>query len=90
MEHGHIITERQLARLAKQAREFAGISQTEAARRLGVAQPTIAQAENAPGRKLTELRRRMISEFGLGYETAGPYYIIKHTGLPLDEINLHF
>ena len=75
--HGHVAPESDLGRLAKEARIDAGVSQAEAARRLGVSQPVIAQAENEPKRSLTALRLRMIAELSGGYEFVGPYFICK-------------
>ncbi len=62
---------------AKKAREEAGLTQAEAAKRLNVQQPTLAQAENNPTRKLTKLRIRMIEEFSGGkVNVQGPLYRI--------------
>jgi len=83
MDHGHIIPKRELARLAKDARLSAEVSQKAAARRLNVSRATIAQAENEPPRNLTKLRLRMISEFSGGYEAAGPYFIVKRKAAKL-------
>jgi len=77
MEHGHVVPEGTLASLARQARLEAGITQTDAARRLNVAQSSISNAENKPERYLTSLRLAMISKFGGGYEVVGPFYVIK-------------
>jgi len=77
MIHGHVVPESHLTTLAKEARLSAGVSQTEAARQLGVSQPAIASAETTPKRNLTQLRLKMISRFSGGYESVGPYYIVK-------------
>lgn len=85
LEHGRLLTESELARAAREARQFAGLSQAAAARRLGVAQATLAQAESAPSRSLVALRRRMVNELSVGMEVTGPYYVIKHRALPLHD-----
>ena len=85
LEHGRLLTESQLAQAAREARHFAGMSQVEAARQLRVAQATLAQAEGAPKRSLVALRRRMVGQFSGGMEVQGPYFVVKHRGLPLDD-----
>jgi len=76
MKDGQEITGDQLASLAKQARTGAGLTQAAAAERMGVAQPTLAQAENEPQRSLSKLRRRMIAELG-GFELEGPFWRLR-------------
>ena len=76
MKDGQEITADELSQLAKQARTDAGLTQAEAAERMGVAQPTLAQAENEPQRSLRKLRRRMIFEFA-GYELDGPFWRLR-------------
>ena len=83
LEHGRLLTESELAQAARQARHDAGLSQREAARRLGVAQATLAQAESAPKRSLQALRTRMVAELSAGMEVSGPYFVIKQRGLSL-------
>jgi len=78
--HGLVVPEPELAALARLARQDAGITQTEAAHRLGVSRPTVAQAENEPTRPLSALRRKMISEFSGGYRCVGPFWIIARKG----------
>ena len=80
MIHGHIIREDELGKLAREARLSAGVSQTAAARRLGVTQGTLSLAETQPKRNLTQLRRQIIAEYAGGYETSGPYWIVKRKG----------
>ena len=80
MIHGHIIREDELAALAREARQAAGVTQTAAARQLGVTQSTLSAAELRPERNLTQLRRRVIAEFTGGYETTGPYWIVRRKG----------
>ena len=69
------VTEAELARLAREAREEAGATQEEVARRLGVKQPTVAQAEREPKRKLTKLRISIIHTFG-SLQVEGPYWVV--------------
>jgi len=80
IHHGQVVPESKLAALAKQARIDAGITQTEAAQRLGVSRPTVVQAENEPTRPLSALRRKMILEFSGGYRCVGPYWILARRG----------
>jgi len=77
MEHGHAVTEGALARLAKQARTEAGVTQAKAARQLGVSQTNISFAETDPRRSLTKLRKTMIALYSGGYEITGPFYVVK-------------
>ncbi len=72
-----------LARLARAAREAAGLSQQRAADLLGVKQPTVAQAEGEPDRPLTRLRIQMIERFGTNH-VAGPYWIVTPGTRPHD------
>ena len=85
LEHGRLLTESELAQAAQEARHFAGLSQQQAARRLGVAQATLAQAESAPKRSLRALRRRMVAELSAGLQVQGPYFVVKHQGLSLHD-----
>ncbi len=84
LEHGRLLTASELAQAAQEARHFAELSQVEAARKLGVAQATLAQAESAPKRSLVALRIRMVNEFA-SMEVKGPYFVVKHRGLPLHD-----
>ena len=83
LEHGRLLTASELAQAAQEARHFAELSQIEAARQLRVAQATLAQAESAPKRSLVALRIRMVTELSAGMEVKGPYFVVKHRGLPL-------
>ncbi len=83
LEHGHLLTASELAQAAQEARHSSGLSQQEAARRLGVAQATLAQAESAPKRSLQALRSRMVAELSAGMEVSGPYFVVKHRGMSL-------
>lgn len=83
LEHGRLLSAAELAQAARQARQFAGLSQEQAARRLGVSQATLSQAECAPRRSLQALRRRMIGELSAGLQVNGPYYVVQYRGLSL-------
>lgn len=69
------LNEEGLSQLAKKAREDKGLTQALAAKILNVQQPTLAQAENNPKRKLTKLRIRIIQEF-TGYKVEGPFFMV--------------
>ncbi len=83
LEHGHLLTASELAQAAQEARHSSGLSQQQAARRLGVAQATLAQAESAPKRSLQALRSRMVGELSAAMEVSGPYFVVKHRGMSL-------
>lgn len=83
LEHGRLLTAAQLAQAAQEARHFAGLSQAKAARKLRIAQATLSQAECAPARSLQALRIRMVNELSGGMEVVGPYFVVKHRGMPL-------
>ncbi len=85
LEHGRLLTASELAQAAQEARHFAELRQVEASRKLGVAQATLAQAESAPQRSLVGLRIRMVNEFSASMEVKGPYFVVKHRGLPLHD-----
>lgn len=71
-----LITEGQLARLAKQYREQSGKSRAEAARDMKVAQPSIFRAEENPDESLFKLRKRMIEKYS-PYKVKGPVFLIE-------------
>ena len=73
MAKDRLIEEGELATLAKRLREATGKSQSEAAKELGVARPTLIQAEDEPGRSLTKLRIRMIEAYSK-HKVSGPLY----------------
>jgi len=66
-----------LAALAKIQRETAGKTRADAARELGVAQPTIFFAEEEPERGLHKLRMEMIERYS-DLEVVGPLYLIRN------------
>lgn len=65
--------ERQLAALAKQFREAAGKSKSQAARELGISPPSVFNAEERPELSLTSLRIRLIQAYS-PYRVVGPLY----------------
>ena len=73
---GELVSLRGVSSAARQARERKGLSQEEAARRLGATMPQLQQAENQPHRSLFNLRKRMLERF-TGFTLDGPYYKIK-------------
>jgi DNA-binding XRE family transcriptional regulator len=58
-----LLSERDLARLAKRFRKQAGKSRAQAARDMHVAQVSIFRAEEDPKESLLKLRRRMIEAY---------------------------
>ncbi len=76
MKNKQIVTEAELAGLAKQFREAAGKTRAEAARELGVARPSVHQAEELPEKGLINLRRRIIETYSQN-EVVGPVYLLK-------------
>jgi DNA-binding XRE family transcriptional regulator len=65
-----------LAALAKQFRLAAGKRRAEAARELGVARPTVVQAEENPELSLSKLRMRIIERYS-NYKVIGPVYLLE-------------
>lgn len=64
----------ELAQKAKESREFARLTQQEAAERLGTVQPQISRAEDPDsGEAYNGLRARMCREFGQ-HECEGPLF----------------
>lgn len=68
-----ILTEAELAALAKKCRVAAGKNRAEAARELGVARPSLVQAEDCPERSFTRLRIRIIEQYS-AYKIQGPLF----------------
>ena len=71
-----IVQESELAGLAKHFREKAGKTRPEAIREMGVAQPTLFQAEEEPKRSLHKLRKQIIEAYS-DYEVIGPVYLLQ-------------
>lgn len=71
-----LLTENQLARLARQFREQAGKSRAAAARDMKVAQVSIFRAEENPEESLFKLRKRMIEKYS-PYKVRGPVFLLE-------------
>lgn len=69
------ITETRLPKTAHAARKAAKLTQVEAAKRLGVNQASISQAENDDSGVMLKLQRRMIEELA-GWKVEGPFWRI--------------
>jgi DNA-binding XRE family transcriptional regulator len=76
-----LINEDELCALAKRFRAAAGKSRAEAARRLGVARPTVFQAEEDPQQALLKLRKRIIEEYS-DFDVTGPFYVLRRKRAP--------
>lgn len=76
MRTNHPLREVDLAALAKHFREAAGKSKAEAARKLGVAAPTVFSAEERPEMSLTKLRVRLIETYS-PFKVVGPIFLLK-------------
>ena len=79
MSKTKLVGEKDLARLAKESRQKAGLSKAELARRLEVTRGTIHQAEEYPDMSLTKLRVKMIEKCSSATVT-GPLYQIVTPG----------
>ena len=71
-----IIQESDLTALAKEFRSKTGKTRAEVARELGVARPTVVQAEEEPERGLHKLRKQIIEKYS-EYEVIGPVYLLR-------------
>ena len=67
------VTEKDLAALAMKYRVAAGKNRAAAARELGVARPSLIQAEDSPKKSLFKLRKRIIEKYST-YKVVGPVY----------------
>ena len=65
-----------LAALAKKLRLAAGKKRAEAARELGVARPTVVQAEENPKLSLSKVRVRIIERYS-NFRVVGPVYLLE-------------
>jgi DNA-binding XRE family transcriptional regulator len=68
--------ETDLAALAKKYRKATGKSRAQAARELGVARPSVVQAEENPEQTLLKLRIRIIEAYS-PYRVTGPFFCLK-------------
>ena len=72
----NLLTETNLAGIARRFREQAGKSRAQAAREMKVAQVSIFRAEENPEESLLKLRVRMIEAYS-PYKVVGPVFILK-------------
>ena len=70
------VNETDLAALAKRCRVASGRNRAQAARELGVARPTLIQAEDSPAKSLFKLRKRIIEKYSR-YKLVGPVYWLR-------------
>lgn len=70
------IQQTELTILAREARESAGLTQMEAADRLGIKQANISRAENDSSGRYLSLQLRMIRELA-GWTIDGPYWKVE-------------
>ena len=71
-----IVEEMALAALAKRHRLAAGRTRAEAARDMGIKQPSIFHAEESPEQSFTKLRCRMIEAYS-PYKVTGPVFLLE-------------
>ena len=71
-----VVTEAELASLAKKWRIDAGLNRAQAARDLGVARPSLIHAEDRPEKSFTKLRCRMIERYSR-YRVKGPVFMLE-------------
>lgn len=74
-----MLTERQLAAVARTFREKAGKTRAQAARDMGVSQTSIFHAEESPEMGLTKLRIRIIEAYS-PYRVVGAVYLLRRKG----------
>jgi len=70
-----LVEEQKLAKLAKKLRIAAGKTRAQAARDMGIRQPSIFHAEESPEQSFTKLRCRMIEAYS-DMKVSGPYFRI--------------
>ncbi len=76
MESSKYVQEKQLAALAKKLRIAAGKTAAQAARDMGIKQPSIHHAEESPDKSFTKLRCRMIEAYST-LKVSGPYFLVE-------------
>jgi DNA-binding XRE family transcriptional regulator len=76
MPQKRLLTENDLAALAKRFRKRAGKSRAEAGRELGVSHVSIHRAEENPKESLLKLRTRMVEAYS-PFKVAGPVFYLK-------------
>jgi DNA-binding XRE family transcriptional regulator len=85
MPQKQLLTEKDLAALAKRFRMEAGKSRSEAGRDLGVSHVSIHRAEENPEESLLKLRVRMIEAYSPFRVTGPVFYLEKKNALPFSE-----
>jgi DNA-binding XRE family transcriptional regulator len=73
MSKSTLLTESDLMALAKKYRKATGKTRAAVARELGVARPTVVQAEENSEQSLTKLRIRIIEAYS-PHKVTGPWY----------------
>lgn len=76
MNKKRIVTEAEMASLAKQFREAAGKTRAQAARELNVSHVSVHQAEELPEKGLVNLRKRMIEIYS-SHKVVGPVFVLE-------------
>jgi DNA-binding XRE family transcriptional regulator len=76
MSQSKLLTERDLASLAKRFRKEAGKSRAEAGRDMGVSHVSIHRAEENPEESLHKLRMRMIEAYS-PFTVTGPVFYLE-------------
>jgi len=76
MKEKKLLTEADLAALAKKYRESAGKTRAEAAREMGVKHPSIFHAEESPAKSFFKLRKRIIEAYS-PYSVRGPVFLLE-------------
>jgi len=81
MQKKKVLREKDLIALAKKYRRQAGVRRAQAARDMGVSQPTIFHAEQSPKQALTKLRMRMIAAYS-PWKVVGPVFLLERQSPP--------
>ena len=76
MSGNKLLSEKNLAALAKRFRKLSGKTRAEAGRELGVSHVSIYRAEENPDVSLLKLRLRMIEKYS-PFEVVGPVFRLK-------------
>ena len=76
MPKKELLTEKDLAALAKRFRNEAGKTRAEAGRELDVSHVSIHRAEENPEESLLRLRTRMIEKYS-GFKVVGPVFLLR-------------
>lgn len=76
MKKTRIVSETELAGVAKECREAAGKTRAQAARELNVSHVSVHQAEEVPEKGLVNLRKRIIEMYS-SYRVTGPAFLLE-------------